>query len=396
MTNKFLGSSIFNISNLLLLIGGIYYFHWYEASVAAIDGISNYLLLAILAISAFYTIYSIFHYRLPRIYAVISIMLFSFFVYGIVSLLSQNVFVIAHSGHGIKTGTYFIAVFRSFLPVFAFYVFTRRGYVTENSMIVWAIIYFVISLLVLFLTRASFLRTVNTTEVTNNVGYLFVMLLPFCTIMRRPIIKYAFLLVNLICIFVSVKRGAILSGLVAAAYIVYLDLKNRERNNRFTYLFIILVFAMLGLYLLRDYYYSSSLFQRRLEMTLEGNTSGRFGLIDEFSYYFFNETSIFQVLFGSGADATLRIGQNYAHNDWWEILIDQGLFGLSIYALFWFEFLKMWRKSRVVNNVSSILGCCFIILFLKTLFSMSYSMIVFPISMCLGYSFAQLSMNKIG
>lgn len=396
MTNKFLGSSIFNISNLLLLIGGIYYFHWYEASVAAIDGISNYLLLAILAISAFYTIYSIFHYRLPRIYAVISIMLFSFFVYGIVSLLSQNVFVIAHSGHGIKTGTYFIAVFRSFLPVFAFYVFTRRGYVTENSMIVWAIIYFVISLLVLFLTRAFFLRTVNTTEVTNNVGYLFVMLLPFCTIMRRPIIKYAFLLVNLICIFVSVKRGAILSGLVAAAYIVYLDLKNRERNNRFTYLFIILAFAMLGLYLLRDYYYSSSLFQRRLELTLEGNTSGRFGLIDEFSYYFFNETSIFQVLFGSGADATLRIGQNYAHNDWWEILIDQGLFGLSIYALFWFEFLKMWRKSRVVNNVSSILGCCFIILFLKTLFSMSYSMIVFPISMCLGYSFAQLSMNKIG
>lgn len=396
MTNRFLGSSIFNISNLLLLIGGIYYFHWYEASVAAIDGISNYLLLAILAISAFYTIYSIFHYRLPRIYAVISIMLFSFFVYGIISLLSQNVFVIAHSGHGIKTGTYFIAVFRSFLPVFAFYVFTRRGYVTENSMIVWAIVYFVISLLVLFLTRASFLRTVNTTEVTNNVGYLFVMLLPFCTIMRRPIIKYAFLLVNLICIFVSVKRGAILSGLVAAAYIVYLDLKNRERNNRFTYLFIILAFAILGLYLLRDYYYSSSLFQRRLELTLEGNTSGRVGLIDEFSYYFFNETSIFQVLFGSGADATLRIGQNYAHNDWWEILIDQGLFGLSIYALFWFEFLKMWRKSRVVNNVSSILGCCFIILFLKTLFSMSYSMIVFPISMCLGYSFAQLSMNKIG
>ena len=395
MANRALSSYVFNVSNFLLLTGAIYYFHWYEASVSSIDSISNILLFLILAISAFYTFYAAFHYRLPRVFVIISVMLFVFFIYGIISLLSKNVFVIAHSGHGIKTGTYFIAVFRSYLPLYAFYVFTRRGYVTKKSMVVWSFIYFFVSLLVLYLTRMSFLSRLNTTEVTNNVGYLFVMLIPFCTLIRRPLIKYAFLLVNLACIFISVKRGAIVCGLFAASYIMYFDVKSRESKRKYSRYIIILAFIAVGFYLLRDYYSSSALFQKRLELTLEGNSSGRFGLLDEFSTFFLKETSFFQIIFGSGADATLRIGQNYAHNDWWELLIDQGLFGLTIYFLLWLELFKLWRKSKTLNEVYILLGCCLLILFLKTLFSMSYSMIVFPISMCLGYCFAEISMHSI-
>ena len=384
---------VLNISNLLLVLGAVYYFHWYEASVSSIDRISNVLLLLILSISAVYTVYSSFRYRLPHVYFVIAIMLFVFFIYGFISILSHNTFSVAQYGTSIKTGTYFIAVFRSFLPFFAFYVFTRKGYVTEKSMLFWALFYLITSFLVFYLTRQSFIRNENTADLTYNVGYLFVVLIPFCFIIKRPLFRYSFLLVNLACIFVCMKRGAIACGLVAALMIVYKDLKSGEKKRVFRY-FVLLVFIIIGIYLLRDYYYSNSYFQRRLELTLQGNSSGRGALIDDFRYYFFKETSLVQILFGSGADATLRIGQDYAHNDWWEILIDQGLFGLTIYFIFWVELFKSWRKSKTNPTIYSLFGCCFVILLLKTLFSMSYSMISFPVSMCLGYCLAQENTNE--
>ena len=182
---------MFNASNLLLLLGAIYYFHWYEASIYSIDRISNILLFIILALSAFYTVYAFFRYRLSKVFFVIAFMLFVFFIYGIVSLMSHNSFTVAHSGTSIKTGTYIISVFRSFLPVFAFYVFTRRGYVTERSMMIWAFIYLIVTLVVFYFTRLSFLRSYDTADITNNVGYLFVVLIPFCFVMRQ----HAFLLV---------------------------------------------------------------------------------------------------------------------------------------------------------------------------------------------------------
>ena len=390
MEKSFLGRSVFNVSNLLLLIGAIYYFHWYEASISSIDRISNVLLFLILVLSAFYTVYAFSRYRLPKVFFVIAFMLYVFFIYGLVSLMSHNSFTVAHSGTNIKTGTYIISVFRSFLPVFAFYVFTRRGYITERSMMVWAYIYLFVTIVVFYFTRLSFLRSYDTADITNNVGYLFVVLIPFCFVMKRQLIKYAFLLVNLACIFISVKRGAIVCGTIAAFMVVYVDIKKSDRK-RISHFFVLFAFIAIGAYLLRDFYQSNSLFQRRLALTIEGNSSGRDALIGEFRHYFFHETSVSQILFGSGADATLRIGQNYAHNDWWEILIDQGLFGLVIYTVFWIELFKQWRKSKDLPTVYYLFGCCLIILFLKTLFSMSYSMIAFPVSLCLGYSLAQLS-----
>ena len=390
-----LGRKVFNISNFLLLIGAVYFFHWYEASVPAIDRVSNYLLLFILVISSYYTVFAFFHYKLQRVFRIIALMLFVFFIYGIISLMSHNTFTVAHSGTEIKTGTYIISVLRSYLPIFAFYVFTRKGYVTENSMMIWAIIYLLVSLLIFYLTRLSFLRDYDTTEITNNAGYLFVMLIPFCIVIKQRLLRYLFLLVNIACIFISVKRGAIVCGLIAAIIVLYVDIKNHQ-NKRFSKYVLILVFLAVGIYLIRDFYYSSSLFQRRLELTIEGNSSGRDALIDELSVYFLNDTSLGQIIFGSGADATLRIGQNYAHNDWWEILIDQGLMGLLIYAALWIELYREWRKSRGIPTVNHLLGCCISILLLRSLFSMSYSTIVFPVSLLLGYSLAKISMYNRG
>lgn len=177
-------------------------------------------------------------------------------------------------------------------------------------------------------------------------------------------------------------------GLLSAAMVVYKDFESVERGKFFRVL-VLIIFIVAGAYLLKDYYLSSSYFQRRLEATLQGNSSGRGGLIDGFRHYFFYETSLFQILLGSGADATLRIGQNYAHNDWWELLIDQGLLGFTIYLLFWIQMFKSLQRTKHDSTTYSLFSCCFAVLFLKTFISMSYSMIPIPTAMCLGYCLAQ-------
>jgi hypothetical protein len=379
---------VFNTSNLLLLLGALYYFHWYDVSISSIERFSTTILFLILAISAIYAVYAVFHYKMPRVFLIIALMLFMFLVYGIISMLTYEDIVIAFSGTTIKKATYMVAVFRSFLPVFAFYVFSRRGLVTEKSMLYWTVIFFLTSFLVYYFSRQYFIRNDDTADLTYNVGYLFVALIPFCFLFKRPLFKYSFLLVNMVCLFLCMKRGAIVCGLLSAAMVVYKDFESVERGKFFRVL-VLIIFIVAGAYLLKDYYLSSSYFQRRLEATLQGNSSGRGGLIDGFRHYFFYETSLFQILLGSGADATLRIGQNYAHNDWWELLIDQGLLGFTIYLLFWIQMFKSLQRTKHDSTTYSLFSCCFAVLFLKTFISMSYSMIPIPTAMCLGYCLAQ-------
>ena len=120
-----------------------------------------------------------------------------------------------------------------------------------------------------------------------------------------------------------------------------------------------------------------------------GNSSGRDTLYARLWNYYRQETTLGQFFFGNGAMSTVRLVGNYAHNDWLELLICQGLLGAGIYALYFMtlfmQFLSFRRKDSVCYNI---LGMLLLIMFVSSVFSMSYNSLSLSVTICLGYCLA--------
>jgi O-antigen ligase len=155
-----------------------------------------------------------------------------------------------------------------------------------------------------------------------------------------------------------------------------------------------LIVGMIGAYSVFDKMLdSSSYFQERVDDTMEGDSSGRDVIYEFFWNYYRNNTTPEEFLVGMGANATLDIFGQYAHNDWLEIAINQGLLGIVIYLLYWISFLRLLRKKNLPPDVKVALWMLFMIGFLKTLFSMSYREYTVYYSMVLGYCVAIANNN---
>ena len=128
---------------------------------------------------------------------------------------------------------------------------------------------------------------------------------------------------------------------------------------------------------------------KRLEDTIEGNTSGRDSLYSFFWTYFTKNDNFLHYLIGRGANGTLEIYDNYAHNDWLEIAVNQGLLGIFVYAFYWFGFYKTWRNASNIE-AKSILTLMALIFFAQTMFSMSYSDMSYVSTSILGYALSAI------
>ena len=117
--------------------------------------------------------------------------------------------------------------------------------------------------------------------------------------------------------------------------------------------------------------------------------SGRDVVFSQLSSYFFNETSAWQFYLGSGANHTVAVAGNYAHNDWLELAVNQGCLGVLVYLIYWICMYKTWRHSKSLPTIYSSLGALLIIYFLSTFFSMSYGSMSIYATLCMGYCLAQ-------
>ena len=118
--------------------------------------------------------------------------------------------------------------------------------------------------------------------------------------------------------------------------------------------------------------------------------SGRDIIYAKLFDYVWNECSSVNILFGSGADYSVVIAGNFAHNDWLELLVDCGLTGVTVYA---FYFAALYQSALRIpsKNAAKPMAClCLFILLSRSLFSMSYGDLFFPLALALGYSLAQI------
>lgn len=340
---------------------------------------SQLILSCAMLMGIFYTVKTICLPNIPVYFTGLNMLFFMFIIYGILLLFSNHHYIIIFSWSEVPNSTFLKNIFLSLPNVYVFYYFSRKGYLTEKALKKWVIVFLASSVFryidnQMALLNMMQLKGVQTKEMTNNMGYLFVALMPTIAVFKDKVrIQYGILILCMAFIMMAMKRGAIIVGTIMLIYILYFNYKyNKNVSKRKVIVFSL--FIIVAAYFITEYMLESSdYFMSRIEQTKEGNSSGRNALYERYWNHFKNETDILKYLLGNGANATLGIGVNYAHNDWLEIAIDEGVLGLVIYCIYWFCF---WRTiASIKYNITAklVLTLTFISFLIMTVFSMSYT-----------------------
>lgn len=259
-----------------------------------------------------------------------------------------------------------------FLSYFPFYRFSLKSIIAERWIRHFSVLLLIAAILAFFYKQSNLLYE-NDKLVTNNTAYYFVVILP---LLGAFFGKKSFIVVLAIMIYfllICAKRGALICASISIIVFMFLWFKNAPNSKKVYRFFVIIFFAFIIGVFVYQFYSSSELLQTRLIETQEGESSGR-------DFIFANiwdthtNSSILNRLFGYGMSQTVTLIGGYAHNDWLQLLLDQGLFGVLLYAVFYIAAFKYYFKNRLGMNIqyryiyiSALL--CFLT---RTLFSMGY------------------------
>lgn len=378
-----------------ILAWGIYYCQGVFLPKGSI--LSQLLLFALLFISLYYTYVANMRYRLPTYFIGLNILVAMFTIYGVYLMIQYNP---ADYNLVRDPFIYLKKIYISLLPIYAFYVFFKEKNVVDGKLYVWILIFFVFSTLQYFqlqkeLIISAILQGSNATEFTNNMGYLFLSLIPVCIFLyKKPLVQYIALGCCMVFILLGMKRGAVIIGAICLICLLWNNFKNANIRKKFGVLLLSVILCTVGFLLVQHLMNDSLYFQKRVEQTREGYSSGRDKIYGVFLDYFLDKTTPLQFAFGSGADATLKVSDSYAHNDWLEIAVNQGVLGIMVYLLYWFLFVRECLSKAYNNQAKLALQLLFAICFLKTLFSMTYYSMSTSTTFILGYCLAQEKKNE--
>lgn len=364
---------ILTLPNLYVLLWALYYTQ--GTFIAQGSTLSRVVLLLFLAISLYFTVITYTKYKTNAYLRALGWLLIMFTVYGVLGVIS-----------GVSYD-YLKLIYLSLLPTFPLFVWTKSGKITTK----WIKHMFFVLVGVVVVQYIATLRFIEATykESENsvvNIAYEVLALLPLLFFWKRkPLIQFAMLAIILAVVLSTLKRGAIIIGAVCLVYFFISTGREATKQTKWYVWLLVAVFIVVGFKYVADFYMNSTYAQMRMASTMEGDSSGRDRIFSN-AWKIFIESNIFNLLFGHGAWATIRLMRIPAHNDWLEILVNQGFFGAVLYLNYWMAFYKSFKKSN--NAVKPVLGMLIIILFLSTLFSMSYSAMTLPENLALGFALA--------
>ncbi len=357
--------------------------------------ISVPLLFTLFAISFYYMILVFNRASSNGYIKALSILILMFTFYGFVYIIFGQTYKLGSDY--LNKRTYLINIYKSLLTFFPIYYYSAKGYLTEAKLRKWVVVFFILAVATFFQRRIETLQSLwsmgysDREEVTNNEGYFIIALLPTVLLFKNKIIQYSILSLCTILVFTSMKRGAILILAVMLLIYFYYAFKNRKVSKGTSKFLTIILLGVSFIFVynyLVDFVGGSEYYTQRLKETREGYTSGRDELSEVLLYHYFHSTPPVEMLVGSGADATIGIAQNYAHNDWIEILINQGVLGFIVYLYYWLSLWKALRKRK--HYPVSYFALLFFITYTfgRSVFSMSYFETPFYIMVLFAYFFA--------
>lgn len=386
-------SKLFNSCNLYIFLWLIYSV---QSFVFGGKGtiFSSIIIFSLMGISAYHFVYALFNYKMPKYMKGLTVLVIMFTIYGVILILSGKTIRFMGSGAVVNKVSYLKSILISLLPVFSFYVFTRKGLLTKEVLLKWTPVFFIIASMQFFQYQQEALMksAEEVEEITNNIGYAFLSLIPLLAFWsHKRFVQYFGLALSMMFIILGMKRGAILIGAVSFVLFLHQSLKSASRKQKIWTFFLSIVLIIGAIFMFSYMLQNSTYFNERLEYTLEGYSSGRDRLYGTFWRHFINESNPFLFLFGNGALGTLTISFNYAHNDWLEIVINQGFLGILVYVYYWIMFYKTWKKSAFDSEIYLATGLVLLIFFMKTLFSMSYNDMDVYVTLSLGYCMGMIS-----
>ncbi len=185
----------------------------------------------------------------------------------------------------------------------------------------------------------------------------------------------------------GMKRGAILIGSLSIVIFLYSNLKSSSGKRKAITLFFTIGIIIGAIYYISDMLQTNDYFVKRIEQTAEGNSSGRDIIYSSIWEAFLNEPNLLYFLFGHGANSTISVAGNFAHQDWLETIYNNGILGGIILLSFFIAFgLTIYKQRR--RFPSYMYYSFFILLFIsfsKTMFSMSIQNLDIYQSLLLGY-----------
>lgn len=356
---------------------------------------SRVLLLCLLGISIYNFVLVNVKYKTPIYIKGLNTLIVMFMLYGIILLLSgKDLYIMEGFAGKVQNFDYIKTILISLLPIYSFYHYTINDQLNSKNIKIWGILLFIGAILCFYQAQEAYTQKllaglVTDEEFTNNAGYYIISAMPLIILYReKPLLHFALLLVAFVFVLTSLKRGAILIGSIATIYIFFVNMKNNEDTKKRWAILSFFLFVLIGIacsyYLLENSEYAYV----RLERTLEGDDSFRSEYYAHLWDVFIHESSTIQMLIGRGAWGTLTVNDNYAHNDWLEILINQGLMGIFIYAIYWLCFLKKTYEDIPSSKERTIITLALLLTFSKTFFSMSYSDLSIFTSLPFGFALA--------
>lgn len=387
---------IFNILNIYLFLAALFMLQdvVYEGGTT----LSKVIIVAFALMSILYTLYANVHYKLPLYFKGLNILLILFSLYGIWHIGVSSIDYVRSNNGEVASYMYLLSIYMSLLPIYAFYVATIEGQLNLSKIQNIGILFIILSAIKFFAYQTNATDIDEVTSITNNHGYLFVSFIPLLFYYKdKPILQYLFFMFCLSMVILSMKRGAMLTASLCAILFLTSMWMQGQKNTRLKLSIIIIIVFWGGLYFIQHLLTTSEYFVNRVQSTLDGNTSLRDVLLRDMWNYFYNKASLTTQLFGGGANFTLQVADNYAHNDWMEILINQGILGVFIYVIYWITFYKTYKTSKIdydLRTESSALLNVFVACFVMTFFSMSYSNMQICMTMALGISLGRISQHN--
>lgn len=285
---------------------------------------------------------------------------------------------------------------------FPFYVFIKKGIISDSDLKREFVIVFVVFICHYFFSLYSKMEYRGQENVTNNVGYFFVMIFPFSFIFfRQKLISFCIFLISLFLVLMSAKRGAIICMVGESALFYYYFKKTISKKYKTLFKCLSFIVFFLIVFWAYNYVMSSDYLLNRLNKTIDGDSSNR-DIIYSSIFKYCLEGNLLELLFGHGFMYSSSVPGNFtglfAHHDWLELFVGLGILGVVVYAYFLLRiYSQYFHDKRIMpDSLRFAILCIMFVWTIKPFFSMTYySVNTFCLSMELGIIMAKLDEIKI-
>lgn len=247
-----------------------------------------------------------------------------------------------------QTNVQYLSVF---LPVLV--LLGTRGHSEQNyDFIMKCVSVIFLGLAVFFFSNYS-LHVFEEIETQNNGAYTLLYFLPFVLCMRKGYLRIGGMVIILVALLFSLKRGGLLA--FALAVLVYWLFNTYSYSGkRFAFWRLLVSVLVVGGFIYFYIYFdqmTGNLLSARFQSIQDDGGSGR---LDTYPVVWshIKESSFLNLIFGHGYDAVrMQCGvDRSAHNDFLEILYDFGIIIFSVYILF---YIKLFKVVRRLNKIRS-------------------------------------------